>query len=185
MIARKWPLRYTSIASTFFLTSIYRPQESSTTQIDMARPFTTIAARLATRPVHLQPTYRSFCTTRPTHFSFTRPTLLATPQTGPNIVSQGPIRSSNAGEVVNRTSTHPGSRQANESDVEARYPDYSKGPSALDKAGQLFFFTEIIRGKFVAPSWLSKSIWREVKEADLMLSGMWIVLEQFFRKLVM
>jgi hypothetical protein len=27
------------------------------------------------------------------------------------------------------------------------YPDYSKGPSALDKAGQLFFFTEILRGK--------------------------------------
>jgi NADH dehydrogenase (ubiquinone) Fe-S protein 8 len=35
-------------------------------------------------------------------------------------------------------------------------PDYSKGPSALDKASQLFFFTEIFR-------------------------GMWIVLEQFFR----
>lgn len=27
------------------------------------------------------------------------------------------------------------------------YPDYSKGPSALDKAGQLFFFTEILRGE--------------------------------------
>ena len=26
------------------------------------------------------------------------------------------------------------------------YPDYSKGPSALDKAGELFFFTEILRG---------------------------------------
>jgi NADH dehydrogenase (ubiquinone) Fe-S protein 8 len=25
-------------------------------------------------------------------------------------------------------------------------PDYSKGPSALDKASQLFFFTEIFRG---------------------------------------
>jgi len=36
------------------------------------------------------------------------------------------------------------------------WPDYSKGPSALDKASQLFFFTEILR-------------------------GMWIVLEQFFR----
>ncbi|GMK56591.1 hypothetical protein CspeluHIS016_0304310 [Cutaneotrichosporon spelunceum] len=35
-------------------------------------------------------------------------------------------------------------------------PDYSKGPSALDKASQLFFMTEIFR-------------------------GMWIVLEQFFR----
>lgn len=28
------------------------------------------------------------------------------------------------------------------------YPDYSKGPSALDKASQLFFFTEILRGEF-------------------------------------
>jgi len=35
-------------------------------------------------------------------------------------------------------------------------PDYSKGPSALDKAAHLFFFTEIVR-------------------------GMWVVLEQFFR----
>ncbi|CAO1622987.1 unnamed protein product [Parajaminaea phylloscopi] len=38
----------------------------------------------------------------------------------------------------------------------AQYPDYSKGPSAIDKAAQLFFFTEILR-------------------------GMWIVLENFFR----
>jgi len=27
--------------------------------------------------------------------------------------------------------------------------DYSKGPSALDKASQLFFFTEIVRGEFI------------------------------------
>jgi NADH dehydrogenase (ubiquinone) Fe-S protein 8 len=27
------------------------------------------------------------------------------------------------------------------------WPDYSKGPSALDKASQLFFFTEIVRGE--------------------------------------
>jgi hypothetical protein len=31
-----------------------------------------------------------------------------------------------------------------------QYPDYSKGPSALDKASQLFFFTEILRGEWVA-----------------------------------
>lgn len=29
----------------------------------------------------------------------------------------------------------------------ARFPDYSKGPSALDKAAQMFFFTEILRGE--------------------------------------
>jgi NADH dehydrogenase (ubiquinone) Fe-S protein 8 len=27
-------------------------------------------------------------------------------------------------------------------------PDYSRGPSALDKAAQLFFFTEILRGEW-------------------------------------
>merc|ERR1711939_486262 len=40
--------------------------------------------------------------------------------------------------------------------VNRDYPDYSKGPSALDKASKLFFFTEIMR-------------------------GMWVVLENFFR----
>merc|ERR1711939_415231 len=39
--------------------------------------------------------------------------------------------------------------------VNRDYPDYSKGPSALDKASKLFFFTEIMR-------------------------GMWVVLENFF-----
>lgn len=28
--------------------------------------------------------------------------------------------------------------------------DYSKGPSAIDKAAQLFFFTEIVRGEYCA-----------------------------------
>lgn len=32
-------------------------------------------------------------------------------------------------------------------DGQAVYPDYSKGPSAIDKAAKLFFFTEILRGK--------------------------------------
>jgi len=51
--------------------------------------------------------------------------------------------------------TEPGSAAA----VQATdaYPDYSKGQSAIEKAAHLFFFTEIIRGMF-------------------------IVLEQFFRK---
>jgi len=40
--------------------------------------------------------------------------------------------------------------------IQREYPDYSKGPSALDKASRLFFFTEILR-------------------------GMWVVLENFFR----
>ena len=33
--------------------------------------------------------------------------------------------------------------------VNRAYPDYSKGPSALDKASRLFFFTEILRGMWV------------------------------------
>ena len=32
-------------------------------------------------------------------------------------------------------------------DGSAVYPDYSKGPSAVDKAAKLFFFTEILRGE--------------------------------------
>lgn len=32
-------------------------------------------------------------------------------------------------------------------------PDYSKGPSALDKASQLFFFTEIFRGASITSGW--------------------------------
>jgi len=30
--------------------------------------------------------------------------------------------------------------------LDVQRPDYSKGPSALDKAAHLFFFTEIMRG---------------------------------------
>ena len=33
--------------------------------------------------------------------------------------------------------------------INREYPDYSKGPSALDKASRLFFFTEILRGMWV------------------------------------
>ncbi|KAK1923468.1 hypothetical protein DB88DRAFT_528199, partial [Papiliotrema laurentii] len=73
--------------------------------------------------------------------STSAPRLFATPTTGPQRVSPGPIRSPPAKDAVV---------------AEEAYPDYSKGPSAIDKAAQLFFFTEIVR-------------------------GMWIVLEQFFR----
>lgn len=33
--------------------------------------------------------------------------------------------------------------------INRAYPDYSKGPSALDKASKLFFFSEILRGMWV------------------------------------
>lgn len=33
--------------------------------------------------------------------------------------------------------------------IQQDYPDYSRGPSALDKASRLFFFSEILRGMWV------------------------------------
>ena len=71
-----------------------------------------------------------------------RPALLATPTgsndrlTGPTILPPGPESSSP--EIMN-TATMTAADAT-------RFPDYSKGPSALDKAAQLFFFTEILRG---------------------------------------
>ncbi|WVQ84424.1 NADH dehydrogenase [ubiquinone] iron-sulfur protein 8, mitochondrial [Cryptococcus sp. DSM 104549] len=62
------------------------------------------------------------------------------PTTGPTHVSPGPMK----------TPAPQDAALAND------WPDYSKGPSALDKAAQVMFLTEIVR-------------------------GMWIVLEQFFR----
>ncbi|GFZ49768.1 NADH-ubiquinone oxidoreductase 23 kDa subunit [Saitozyma sp. JCM 24511] len=89
--------------------------------------------------------------------STTRPRLLATPNdsasTSPQSVSSGPIRTPHPIAASTKDASDPGSRQTA---VKEDWPDYSKGPSALDKASQLFFFTEIVR-------------------------GMWIVLEQFFR----
>lgn len=71
-----------------------------------------------------------------------RPALLATPTsstdrlTGPTVLPPGPESSS---PEIMTTATKTGADAT-------KYPDYSKGPSALDKAAQLFFFTEILRG---------------------------------------
>lgn len=43
----------------------------------------------------------------------------------------------------------PSQAMTEEWGVQREYPDYSKGPSALDKASKLFFFTEILRGMWV------------------------------------
>ncbi|SNX81965.1 probable NADH-ubiquinone oxidoreductase 23 kDa subunit precursor [Melanopsichium pennsylvanicum] len=77
---------------------------------------------------------------------------LATPQTGPTHIPENRAPSP---EVIHTATYDASSAQSQLRDAPV-YPDYSKGPSALDKAGQLFFFTEILR-------------------------GMWIVLENFFR----
>ncbi|SJX60684.1 probable NADH-ubiquinone oxidoreductase 23 kDa subunit precursor [Sporisorium reilianum f. sp. reilianum] len=78
--------------------------------------------------------------------------IARSPQTGPtHIVDKAP-----PSPEITKTATYDASSAQHQLDAEPVYPDYSKGPSALDKAGQLFFFTEILR-------------------------GMWIVLENFFR----
>ncbi|KIR25220.1 NADH-ubiquinone oxidoreductase subunit 8 [Cryptococcus deuterogattii 99/473] len=77
----------------------------------------------------------------------TPPRLLATPSghTGPQHITPGPPKSPNPLQT--------GTQDAISAQ---KYPDYSTGPSAIDKASQLLFLTEIVR-------------------------GMWVVFEQFFR----
>jgi NADH dehydrogenase (ubiquinone) Fe-S protein 8 len=84
--------------------------------------------------------------------------LLATPQTGPQTVSSGPIATPNPTNTSNASAETSGSIGVKAgggqgqgsvagATAKAEYPDYSKGESALDKAAQLFFFTEILRGE--------------------------------------
>ncbi|GAA5884966.1 hypothetical protein JCM6882_007174 [Rhodosporidiobolus microsporus] len=78
--------------------------------------------------------------------SSSAPRFLATPldpQTGPTELGRAPRHA----DTINK---------ARRAEALAAAPDYSNGPSALDKAASLFFFTEIVR-------------------------GMAVVLEQFFR----
>jgi len=65
-------------------------------------------------------------------FSTTPLRLLATPQTGPTNVGRDPHAAEHVRKAVAQQQIYT--------------PDYSKGPSALDKASSLFFFTEIVRG---------------------------------------
>ena len=81
--------------------------------------------------------------------------FLATPTTGPQTVSSGPIKTPHPLDASTKSNADEGSRHAGEQQpgsaaavkASQAYPDYSKGPSALDKASQLFFFTEIVRGE--------------------------------------
>lgn len=83
--------------------------------------------------------------------------LAASPVTGPTIVST-PLHDQHPKNPMDATTMNAQTAQSVNMDSQPTMPlpDYSKGPSALDKASQLFFFTEILR-------------------------GMWIVLENFFR----
>lgn len=68
------------------------------------------------------------------------------PVTGPTLIKESPPPN----DAPNNTSVM-GAQAAQKlhstfPEEMTSYPDYSKGPSALDKASQLFFFTEILRG---------------------------------------
>jgi NADH dehydrogenase (ubiquinone) Fe-S protein 8 len=94
--------------------------------------------------------------------------LLATPTTGPQTISSGKpgsIKTPHPIEASTKSAQDEGSRTVSDGSNRASgmsttspgamtYPDYSKGPSALDKASQLFFFTEIVRGECWASAML-------------------------------
>lgn len=76
----------------------------------------------------------------------------AQPSTAPDRLQSGPIKTPNPTSTANSTAANPGSQRDASPEQPAQlggiqYEDYSKGPSALDKAAQLFFFTEILRGE--------------------------------------
>jgi hypothetical protein len=120
--------------------------------LTMSRPMTLFASSLRAssslrRPIAASPSSLSLARSRtPVRF-------LATPSTGPQTVSSGPIKTPNPLDASSKTDLDSGSRHSGESQPGSgsssaiKYPDYSKGPSALDKASQLFFFTEIVRGE--------------------------------------
>lgn len=80
--------------------------------------------------------------TRRAAFSSSPAALLATPQTGPTHVGRAPRH---ADQIRNQRQ-----QQA------VQTPDYSHGPSALDKAAGLFFFSEIVRGMGVVLEQVSR-----------------------------
>jgi len=77
----------------------------------------------------------------------------AQPTTSPTKIQQGPIRTPSPKDTALADAASSGSAQSAPASAPAQvgglqYADYSKGPSALDKAAQLFFFTEILRGQY-------------------------------------
>lgn len=84
--------------------------------------------------------------TAPRLFS-TSPFLAARADTGPTLLKDG---TNSAPGIMDSATLNKQSAQAlgaGHPEQLQPYPDYSKGPSALDKASQLFFFTEILRGE--------------------------------------
>ena len=68
----------------------------------------------------------------------------------------GPLRVSPVHDTLNVRDDHTQPRKAHTLRPPKQEPDYLEGPSALEKAGQLFLFTEMAR-------------------------GLWMTLENFFR----
>lgn len=78
-------------------------------------------------------------------FSSTPASWVSRPQTGPHVLSDTHM-APNHRDVMGASTMD--AQMALKKETGGRvYPDYSKGPSALDKASQLFFFTEILRGE--------------------------------------
>lgn len=106
---------------------------------------------LTARPALLRlPLPRPLTATSTRTLSTSRLFNFAQPTTSPSTLQSGPIKTPNPKDAA------LAGIASKEQEGGVVYTDYSKGPSAIDKAAQLFFFTEILR-------------------------GMWIVLEQFFR----
>lgn len=93
-------------------------------------------------------------------FSTTPLRLLATPQTGRTNVGRDPHAAEHVRKAVAQQQIYT--------------PDYSKGPSALDKASSLFFFTEIVRGELD----YSCSAISHTELTRVSFTGMAVVLEQ-------
>lgn len=72
---------------------------------------------------------------------------LATPVTGPTLIKEQPNPQGSLNDVSTLNKQSAEAMHSSYPEELTQYPDYSKGPSALDKASQLFFFTEILRGE--------------------------------------
>lgn len=110
--------------------------------------------------------------------------FLATPTTGPQSLSSGPVKTPHPLDASTKSDRDAGSRHTGEGQpgsaaaakATEQYPDYSKGPSALDKASQLFFFTEIVRGESALTSNISRgrqtaAIWVPVSTLSSILEA--------------
>lgn len=86
----------------------------------------------------------SSITTRSFSSSLVRPASTATP----DVLGSGAKYAMPDRRELN-SAIAPSQTMTEDWTIKNDYPDYSKGPSALDKASKLFFFNEILRGMWV------------------------------------